>query len=174
MQELPLPASVNEDQLSAQTPWYLVMAANLEVLLLYPSLILFTCPLMPLSLQTNPRDHILVFISTETPSRAISRLWVTLCSGLGNVTFTDLKGPFNGRQQCLSGIPQRICMYALELKGRAHILLHPHNYSMTRCNREQSKRSFQGWKSPVEIRCLISVDRLRSEVLLSAPSTCFS
>lgn len=135
MQELPLPESVNEDQLSAQTPWYLVMAANSELLLLCPSLILFTCPLVPLSLQTNPRDcdHILVFISIETPSRAISRLWVTLCSGLGNVTFTDLKGPFKGRQQCPSGIPQRICTYALELKGRAYILLHPHDYSMMQC-----------------------------------------
>lgn len=102
--------SANEDQLFAQTLWYLWLAANSQLLLLYPSLILFTCPLMPLSLQTNPRDcdHILVFISIKTPSRAISGLWVTLCSGLGNVTFTDLKRPFKGRQQCLSGIPENM------------------------------------------------------------------
>lgn len=96
---------------------------------------------------------------------AISGLWVTLCSGLGNVTFKDLKGPFKGRQQCLSGIPQST--YVLELKGRARILLHLHNYSMMQCNREQSKRSFQGWKSPVEIKCLISV----AEVWSSAERT---
>lgn len=68
--------SANEDQLFAQTLWYLLLAANSQLFLLYPSLILFTCLLMPLSLQTNPRDcdHILVFISIKTPSRAISGL----------------------------------------------------------------------------------------------------
>lgn len=58
---------VNKEQLLAQKPQYLVMATNSELLLLYPSLILFTCPLMPLSLQTNPRDcyHILVFFPSK-------------------------------------------------------------------------------------------------------------
>lgn len=59
--------SMNKEQLFAQTPGHLAMATNSELLLLYPSLILFMCPLMPLSLQTNPRDcdHILVFFPSK-------------------------------------------------------------------------------------------------------------
>ena len=67
-------------------------------------------------------DHILAILCKKTPSTAISGLWVALCGGLGNITSIDLGRPFKRRQQCLSGIPQRICTYALEWKrGRAHI-----------------------------------------------------
>lgn len=103
--------------LSTQQPWYLIMAPNSKLFLLYSSL--FTCPLMPLFLRQilSNCDHILAILFIKIPTAAISVLWVTLCTVLGNITLRDLGRPFKRRQQCFSGIPQRICTFALELEG---------------------------------------------------------
>lgn len=110
----------------AQQPWYLVMAPDSQLLLLYPTSTLFTCPLTLLSLQTSskrlwphPRHS---FSQNSRLQQLVCTSLVTLCLGLGNITFRDLGRPFQKK----ATMPFRhstenmyICPRAG--RGRAHI-----------------------------------------------------
>lgn len=77
-----------------------------------PHMTLFPCRLISLFPEKFHAGHGLAILSMKAQPKAINWLSDTICRGLGNITFMDLRRPFKSPQQCTSGIPGYIhCMY---------------------------------------------------------------
>lgn len=141
-----------------QLPRYLVMALHSWLLHLHCShahWCLYPSAQIPSNCDHN---HAILLIKTL----AIRRLWVLLHRGLGNTTLRDLRRPFKKKTMSFRHSTENMCIWPKAWRGTLQSL-EDHCYPLMALNWQRSKRSYQGWKSPFEINCLISISSLSSD-----------